>query len=116
MGPGVHRPYVTQEETGFDAFADPPNGTRRPADAVAARSLESGTEPTPYDADEIADQSLDFGDQEDDVTYVCASCEAAIDVSEWHPVVARSNDAPTVFLFCGASCRREWLGHGGGDE
>ncbi|QLG26657.1 hypothetical protein HUG10_03470 [Halorarum halophilum] len=70
----------------------------------------------PYDADEIADQSLDSSNQQDGIAYVCASCAAAIDASEWHPVVARSDDVPTVFLFCGASCRREWLGHGGADE
>lgn len=117
MGVGVHTPYVNQEETGLDSFTDPSNGTHRPADAVAAANpARSRAETAPYDADEIADQSLDSDADRDDLSYVCASCDATIDARQWHPVVARSNGAPTVFLFCGASCRRKWLGQEAIDE
>lgn len=64
---------------------------------------------TPYDAEEIAEQSLER-DRADNVrAYVCAECDTAIDAHEKHPVVARSDGPVSVLLFCGQDCRTAWL-------
>lgn len=64
---------------------------------------------SPYDAEEIAELSLERDHTDDVMTYVCARCGAPLDTNEKHPVVARSNGDPTVLLFCGDACRTDWL-------
>lgn len=40
---------------------------------------------------------------------LCAHCGDAIDTSEWHPVVARSEpDGFRIYPFCDEACRDEW--------
>jgi len=40
---------------------------------------------------------------------LCAHCGDAIDTSEWHPVVARSEpDEFRIYPFCDERCRDEW--------
>jgi len=67
------------------------------------------TKMTPYDAEEIAERSLSRGQTGAVETYVCATCESSLDTYEKHPVVAESDTAVSVLLFCGSSCRRDWL-------
>lgn len=66
-----------------------------------------------YNADEIADRSIDHPNrrtqEEDDRAYVCANCATPIDASEWHPVVARTDGATTVYLFCDIDCKVGWV-------
>lgn len=40
---------------------------------------------------------------------LCARCGDAIDTSEWHPVLARSEpDEFRVYPFCDETCRDDW--------
>ncbi len=67
------------------------------------------TKMTPYDADEIAERSLSREQTGVVETYVCATCGSSLDTYEKHPVVAESDTAVSVLLFCSSSCRRDWL-------
>ena len=41
----------------------------------------------------------------------CACCSAEIDLSDWHPLVTRTDDDGTfhVYAFCSDDCKAEWL-------
>jgi hypothetical protein len=65
---------------------------------------------TPYDAAEIADQSLaEDGDDPSERAYVCAYCGTSVDPHEWHPVATHQDGFPGVYLFCQCACRTAWL-------
>jgi len=41
----------------------------------------------------------------------CACCGTPIDMTEWHPLVTRTNDDGSfqVFAFCSRDCKTTWL-------
>lgn len=63
---------------------------------------------TPYDAEEIAERSLERDETGDVRTYVCSACGQPLEDRGKHPVTTRSDSDPTVLLFCREGCRQAW--------
>lgn len=64
---------------------------------------------TPYDADEIAELSIERDETETVQRYICARCGEKLEAHEKHPVVTQHEEDPTLVLFCGTGCRTGWI-------
>ncbi|WP_435320335.1 DUF7576 family protein [Haloarchaeobius sp. TZWSO28] len=58
---------------------------------------------------EIAEESLQYHEDQERPTHVCAVCGTEIDRHEWHPVASKTNGAVHIFLFCEQRCRTTWI-------
>lgn len=61
--------------------------------------------------DSIADASLREPTESDaDPVEVCATCDAVVEDTEWHPAATHVTDAGEVviYLFCTEACKAEW--------
>ncbi|WP_435177135.1 DUF7576 family protein [Halorussus sp. AFM4] len=59
--------------------------------------------------DSLADASLRETPDADPVR-VCATCDAVVADSEWHPTTTRVTESGEVviYLFCTEACKTEW--------
>lgn len=61
--------------------------------------------------DSIADASLrETQDADADPIQICATCNAGVEDSAWHPVSTRTTDTGevVVYLFCTDACKAQW--------
>lgn len=61
--------------------------------------------------DSIADASLrEPRDSDADPVQICATCDAVVEDSEWHPATTRVTETGEVviYLFCSDACKSQW--------